>query len=78
MIDHADYKQPKPSEGGGWLFMGEVLRSEWEYQQLVNGEWVNASTSLANLQYDDMTDGEKAIIAFNDFSDYCNETEGQY
>ena len=77
-IDQADYKQPKPSPGGGWVFMDAVLRSEWEYQQLVDGEWVNVSTSLANMQYDDMTDGERSIIDFNEFSDYCNEMEGQY
>jgi hypothetical protein len=58
--------------------MDAVLRSEWEYQQLVDGEWVNVSTSLANMQYDDMTDGERSIIDFNEFSDYCNEMEGQY
>jgi len=77
-IYQANYEQPKPSPGGGWLFMGKVLRSEWEYQQLVDGEWVNVSTSLANMQYDDMTDGERSIIDFNEFSDYCNEMEGQY
>jgi hypothetical protein len=78
MIEQADYEQPKPSEGGGWLFMGKVYRSDWEYQQLIDGQWVNASTSLANLQYDDMTDGERSIIDFNEFSDYCKEMEGQY
>jgi hypothetical protein len=78
MIDHADYEHPKPSPGGGWLFMDKVLRSEWEYQRLIEGEWVNVSTSLANLQYDDMTDGERDIIDFNDFCDYCKEMEGQY
>ena len=72
------YEQPKPSPGGGWLFMGVLMRSDWEYQQKIEGEWVNTSTSLANLQYDDMTDGERAIIDFNDFSDYCKEMEGEY
>jgi hypothetical protein len=78
MIDHADYEHPKPSPGGGWLFLDKLFRSEWEYQQLREGEWVNASTSLANLQYSDMTDGERAIIDFNDFSNYCKEMEGEY
>lgn len=77
-ITHKDYEHPKPAQGGGWLVMGEIMKSDWVYQKLVEGEWVNASSSMANLQYDDMTDGERGIIDFNDFSDYCKEMEGQY
>ena len=77
-IKNVGYEHPKPSPGGGWEFMDKIYRSDWEYQQLVEGEWVNMSTSLANLQYDDMTDGEKNIIDFADFSRYCKEMEGNY
>ena len=70
------YAHPKPSPGGGWLFMGQLLRSDWQYQEFRDGQWVNASTSMANLQYDDMTDGERHIIDYREMVDFAKGLAG--
>lgn len=75
-IEDKGYKHPKPAIGGGWEFMGQVLRSDWEYQEWVNGAWVNASSSMANLQYDDMTDGERRIIDYRELVDFARDLAG--